>query len=119
MVPATTSITQVHLQRLLLLGLGISALLLLSALLVALRTVHQIDRNTQTFADRQVLAKAAIDGIEKQQAELNSRWLQLARKRDVFRREEILDQIARKRAEMSSALESAYEQAELLRESIY
>ncbi len=89
----TNSITRAHLQRLLLLGLCVSALLLLSALLVALRTVHQIDRNTQTFANRQSLAKAAIDGIEKQQAELNSRWLQLARRKDVVRREEILDQL--------------------------
>lgn len=115
----TKSITQAHLQRWLLLGLGLSAILLLSALLVALRTIHQIDRNAQTFADRQALAKAAIDGIEKQQAQLNSRWLLLARKKDIVRREEILDQIAENRAEMSSALESAYEQAELLRETIY
>ncbi len=113
------SITQAHLQRLLLIGLCLSAILLLSALLVALRTVRQIDRNTQTFADRQSLAKAAIDGIEKQQADLNSRWLQLARRKDVVRREEILDQLAQARREMSTALESAYEQTELLRESIY
>lgn len=114
----TKSITQAHLQRLLLLGLCLSAILLLSALLVAFRAVHQIDRNTQTFANRQSHAKAAIDDIEKQQAQLNSRWLQLAH-RDVVRREEILDQIAQSRRQMSSALESAYEQAELLRESIY
>lgn len=113
------SITQAHLRRLLFLGLGLSAILLLSAVFVALRAVHQIDRNTQTFADRQELAKAAIDGIERQQADLNNRWLLLARKRDVLRREEILDQIAQNRGQMSSALESAYEQAELLRESIY
>jgi hypothetical protein len=80
------SITQAHLQRLLLLALCLSAMLLLSALLVALRTVHQIERNTQTFADRQSLAKDAIDGIEKQQADLNARWLQLARKKDLVRR---------------------------------
>lgn len=119
MVQQKNSITQAHLQRLLLLGLGLSAILLLSAVLVALRAVHQIDRDTQTFANRQALAKAAIDDIEKQQAELNSRWLRLARNRDLVRREEILDQIAQNRAQMSSALESAYEQAELLRESIY
>lgn len=119
MVRETKSITQAHLQRLLLLGLGLSAILLLSALLVALRAIHQINRNTQTFTERQSHAKAAIDGIEKQQAELNSEWLQLARKKDVVRREEMLDQIAQSRAQMSSALESAYEQAELLRESIY
>lgn len=106
-------------QRLLLLGLCLSAMLLLSALLVALRTIRQIDRNTQTFTERQSLAKAAIDDIEKQQAQLNSRWLQLARRKDLVRREEILDQLAQNRQQMSSALESAYEQAELLRESIY
>ncbi len=94
-------------------------MLLLSALLVAWRTVHQINRNTQIFANRQVLAKAAIDDIEKQQAELNSRWLQLARRKDVVRRDEILAEIAQNRAQMSSALESAYQQTELLRESIY
>lgn len=108
-----------HLQRLLLLGLGLSALLLLSALLVAWRTVHQIDRNTRLFANRQSLAKSAIDDIEKQQAQLNSRWLQLARKKDIVRREEILNQLAQNRNQMSSALESAYEETELLRESIY
>ena len=53
MVPETKSITQTHLQRLLLLGLCLSAMLLLSALFVAWRAVHQINRNTQTFADRQ------------------------------------------------------------------
>jgi len=118
-VQQTDSITHAHLQRLLLLGLGLSALLLLSAVLVALRTVHHIDRDTQTFADRTTLAKGAIDGIEKQQADLNSRWLQLARKSDVVRREEILDQLKQSRQQMSRSLESAYEQAELLRESIF
>jgi signal transduction histidine kinase len=119
MVAETKSITQTHLQRLLLLGLCLSAMLLLSALLVAWRAVHQINRNTQTFADRQSQAKAAIDDIQRQQADLNNRWLQLARKKDVVRREEILDQLAQSRQQMSSALQSAYEQTELLRESIY
>ncbi len=119
MVPRTESITQAHLQRLLLLGLGLSALLLLSALLVAMRTVHQINSNTQTFADREASAKAAIDGIEKQQAQLNNRWLQLARRKDALSREEVLDQLAESRQQMNNALESAYEQAELLRETIY
>jgi signal transduction histidine kinase len=113
------SLTQAHLQRLLLLGLGLSAMLLLSALLVAVRAVHHIERNTQIFADRQSLAKAAIDDIEKQQVALNARWLQLARKKDLVRREEILDQLAESRQHMSNALESAYTQTELLRESIY
>jgi signal transduction histidine kinase len=115
----TESITQTHLQRLLLLGLGLSALLLLSALLVAMRTVHQINTNTQTYADREASAKAAIDDIQKRQAQLNNRWLQLARRRDALSREEVLDQLANSRQQMNSALESAYEQAELLRETIY
>ncbi len=119
MVPESKSITQTYLQRLLMVGLGISAILLLSALLVALRTIHQINHNAEDFAHRQALAKGAIDDIERQQADLNNRWLQLARRKDVVRREEILAQIAQNRAQMSSALESAYEQAELLRESIY
>ncbi|MBV9759428.1 MAG: sensor histidine kinase [Acidobacteriaceae bacterium] len=119
MVEETPAITQPHLQRLLLLGLCLSAILLLSALLVALRTVHQIDNNTRVFAERQALAKQAIDEIEKDQADLNNRWLQLARKSDVVRREEILDQLEQSRRQMSVALETAYEQAELLRESIY
>lgn len=118
-VQGITPITRSHLQRLLLIGFCFSALLLFSALLVALRTVDQINQNAQTFEDRQSLTKAAIDGIEKQQNDLNSRWLQLARKKDVVRREEILAQLAVNRAQMSTALESAYEQAELLRESIY
>jgi signal transduction histidine kinase len=118
MVLPTNLITRTHLQRTLLLGICLSALLLLSALFVAFRAVHQINTITGTFADRQALAKDAIDGIERQQTELNNRWRQLARK-DVVRREEILDQIQQNREQMSSALESAYEEAELLRESIY
>ncbi len=119
MVQETNLVTRTHLQRMLLVGLCLSALLLLSALLVAWRTVHQINNITETFSSRQALAKSAIDGIEKQQSELNSRWRQLARRKDVVRREEILAELDQNRAEMSNALESAYEQAELLRESIY
>jgi signal transduction histidine kinase len=118
-VQPTDSITRSYLQRVLVLGLGLSAILLLSALLVASRTVYRINRDTQTFADRTTLAKGAIDLVEQQQAELNNRWLQLARKSDLVRREEILDQLAQSRQQMSSSIESAYEQAELLRESIY
>lgn len=106
-------------QRLLLLGLCLSAALLLSALLVALRTVRQIDTNTEVFARRQALAKAAIDDIEREQADLNANWLRLARRSDVVKREEILTQLEQSRDQMSTALESAYEQAEYLRESIY
>jgi signal transduction histidine kinase len=93
--------------------------LLFSALLVALRAVHQIDQNTQLFTNRQALAKAAIDDIEKQESALNAQWLELANRSDVVGRDELLEQIHAARVKMSSALESAYEQAELLRESIY
>jgi signal transduction histidine kinase len=118
-VSKSVPVSRSRLERLLVLGLGLSALLLLSALLIAFRAVHQIDEDTQTFADRQALGKAAIDEIERQQNDLNTRWLQLAERKDVVRREEILDELAQTRAQMSSALESAYEQAEFLRESIY
>lgn len=113
------SITHARLERVLLVGLGLSALLLFSALLVASRTVYRMNQDTQTFADRTTLEKGAIDLVQKQQAELNNRWLQLARKRDVVRREEIIDQLEQSRRQMSSSIESAYQQAELLRESIY
>lgn len=112
------SIKRSHLQRWLLVALGASAALLLSALLVAIRTVHQIDANTQTFAQGEQGTKAAIDGIEKQQAALNARWLQLAKK-DLIRREEVLSQLTDSRQQMSNALESAYGQAEMLRENIF
>ncbi len=115
----SSSITRAHLQRLLLLGLGLSALLLLSAVVVALRTVRQIDRDTQMFADRQQLEKSAIDEIQRRQARLNDRWLRLARRKDSVSRQEVLDQLADSRQEMSSALESADQQADLLRESIH
>ena len=113
-----TPITRAHLQRTLLLGLCVSAVLLLSALLVAFRTIHQIDDFTGMFADQQASAKDSIDGVQREQAELNERWRRLARK-DVVRRDEILEQLEQNRAQMSGALESAYERAELLRESIY
>lgn len=113
------SITQAHLRRLLLIGLGLSAALLLSALLVAWRAVHEIDRNTELFAKTQASTKDAIDDIERQQSELNSNWLKLARRSDVVKREEILSELAESRSAMSGALEQAYEQTEFLRESIY
>lgn len=116
---ATSSITQARLQRFLLLGLGLSAALLLSALVVALRAVHQIDRDTEIFTNRQSLTKAAIDDIEQQQSELNAAWLQLARNKDVLQREEVLTQLADSRQRMSTALQVAYEQTEYLRESIF
>lgn len=111
--------TRTRWQRMLLLELGLSALLLLCAVLVAFRAVRQINTMTETFAQRQALAKDAIDAIEREQSVLNGRWRQLAGRKDLVRREEILDQLEQNRQQMSSALESAYEQAELLRESIY
>ncbi len=112
------SISRSDLQRLLLLGLGSSALLLLVAVLVAVRTARTIDRNVQTFSQQEVLAKDAIDNIQRQQIALNNRWVQLARRKDFVRREEILDQLADSRQQMSSALEAAYGRAESLRESL-
>ncbi|MBV8897024.1 MAG: sensor histidine kinase [Acidobacteriaceae bacterium] len=118
-MPHSELVTRAHLQRLLLIGLCTSAMLLLSALLVAFRTIHQIDQNAQLFTNRQALAKAAIDDIERQESDLNAQWLKLARSRDAVGRDELLQQIHAAREQMGSALESAYEQAELLRESIY
>jgi signal transduction histidine kinase len=117
-VRQSSSVTQAHLQRILVLGLGLSAILLLSALLVAWRTVRQIDRDTEVSADQQALEKAAIDEIQRQQAYLNRRWQRLAQKRDALSRQDILDQLAENRRQMNRALESAYKRAELLRESI-
>lgn len=93
-------------------------MLLFSALLVAIRTIGQIEANTLTFAQGQQATKAAIDAIERQQTVLNARWLQLAKK-DVISREAILSQLADSRQQMSDSLESAYEQAENLREKVY
>ena len=118
MLSSPPVITRAHLQRLLLLGLGLSALLLLSAVFIAFRSVHQINNMTAAFTNKQSLAKNAIDEIVSQQTRLNSRWLQLARRRDLVRREEILDQLEQNRKQMSSTLDSAYQQAELLRQSV-
>jgi signal transduction histidine kinase len=118
-MPQLKSITQAHMQRVLFIGLTASALLLFSAMLLAFRTMRQIDRNAALFARQQALAKSAVDNIERQRADLNARWLRLSRRRDVATREEILAQLAENRAEMSSALDSAYGQAEQLRQSIH
>jgi signal transduction histidine kinase len=118
-VAQTKSITRIHLQRVLLVGLSVSALLLFSALLLAFRTMRQIDRNAALFAEQQALAKAAISNIEKQRSELNARWLRLNRRKDVATREEILAQLEQNQAEMSSALDSAYGQAEQLRQILH
>jgi signal transduction histidine kinase len=100
-------------------GIAFSTVLLLSAVFAAWRTVRQIDSRTQQFTERETAAKQSIEAIEEQQRKLNERWLQLARKKDVVRREEILDQLAQSRQQMTSSLEAAYEQGELLRESVY
>jgi two-component system sensor histidine kinase UhpB len=105
-------------QRALVIGLCLFSLLLLSAVTIAWRTIHHIDEHTQEFAARQALAKESIDKIEQQQYELNSRWQRLARNKDVVSRDEILAQLEQNREDMGLALDGAYQQAELLRESI-
>lgn len=105
--------------RLVVAGILFSAVLLLSAVFVAWRTVQQIDLRAAQFTERETAAKKAIESLEEKQHELNERWLQLARKKDYVRREEILDQLAQSRQQMTTSLEAAYEQGELLRESVY
>lgn len=113
------SISREQVQRALITGLCLFSLLLLSALAIAWRTVHHIYNHTQQFATRQTLAKSAIDKIEQEQVALNNRWLTLARKKDAISRDEVLNQSEQNREDMDIALENAYEQSELLRESIY
>jgi signal transduction histidine kinase len=117
-VAQVQSLSRSRLQRLLLTGFGVSGLLLLSALLVGIRTVHTINSYAQTFTDTQATAKATIDQIQKEQADLNNRWLRLARRKDVLSREEVLAQLADNRKQMSDTLDSAYKRAEDLRKSI-
>jgi signal transduction histidine kinase len=114
-----SSVTRRQWQRMLLVGLCLFAALLLSAIFLAWRTVTHIEQHTQEFAAQQSIAKQSIDRIEQQQAELNSRWLKLARKKDAVPREEILAQTQANREDMGRALEAAYEQAEILRETIF
>jgi hypothetical protein len=45
--------------------------------------------------------------LKNSRLQLTSRWLQLARQKDLVRREEILDQLSESRQQMSNALESA------------
>ncbi len=118
-VARTHSITQHYFRRLLILGIGMSVLLLLSALLVAIRNVHQINELTADFARQQSLAKNAIDGIQAQQSVLNKRWLRLARSKDSLTRAEVLAQLSENQQQMSSTLDAAYQQAETLRKNIY
>jgi two-component system sensor histidine kinase UhpB len=113
------ALSRLQVQRALIAGLCLFAVLLLSAVVIAWRTIHHIDDHTQQFAARQAAAKQSIVKIEQQQSELNSRWLKLAKKKDVVSREEILAQTEQNREDMAVALEDAYEQSEFLRESIY
>ena len=106
-------------RRALVAALCLFSLLLLSAVVIAWRTIHHINEHTAEFAGRQTLAKQSIVQIEQQQAELNNRWLTLARKKDSISRDEILAQTEQNREDMNLALEAAYEQAEYLREAIY
>lgn len=115
----TTIVSREQVQRALIAGLCMFSLLLLSALAVGWRTVHHIYSHTEQFAAEQALAKDSIVKIEQQQAELNNRWLTLARKKDSVSRAEILAQTEQNRQDMGVALEAAYEQSEFLRESIY
>jgi signal transduction histidine kinase len=115
----SNSISRRQVQRALIAGLCLFSLLLLSALGIAWRTIHHIENHTQEFAARQTLARQSIVRIEQQQAELNNRWLTLARKKDSISRIEILAQTEQNREDMNLALEGAYEQSEFLREAIY
>ena len=115
----SASLSRIQVQRALIVGLCLFSLLLLCAVTIAWRTIHHIDDHTQEFARRQALAKESLVKIEQQQHELNSRWKKLARNKDMVSREEILAQTEQNGQDMDVALEAAYQQAELLRESIY
>jgi signal transduction histidine kinase len=117
-VESRQTITQPYFQRLLLIGSGVSVLLLLSALLVAVRAVSQIDENATAFASGQTTAQTLIQRLQKQQDVLNDRRLKLARRADLIKKEDILTQLAESHAEMQSALEAAAVQASHARENI-
>jgi len=101
-----------------LIGSGVSVLLLLSALLVAVRSVRQIDQNASAFASGQTTAQTLIQRLQKQQDVLNERRQKLARRADLIKKEDILNQLAESHAEMQSALEAAAVQASQARENI-
>jgi signal transduction histidine kinase len=117
-VETRQTITQPYFQRLLLIGSGVSVLLLLSALLVAVRTVRQIDENATAFASGQTTAQTLIQRLQRQQDLLNNRRQQLARRADLIKKEDILNQLAEGHAQMQSALEAAALQASQARENI-
>ena len=93
-------------------------LLLLSALLVAVRAVSQIDENATAFASGQSTAQALIQRLQKQQDVLYDRRQKLARRADLIKKEDILNQLAESHAEMQTALEAAAVQASHARENI-
>ncbi len=92
--------------------------MLLSALLVAIRTVRQIDENATAFASGQSTAQALIQRLQKQQDILYDRRQKLARRADLIKKEDILNQLAESHAEMQGALEAAAVQASQARENI-
>lgn len=105
-------------KRLLFIGAGVSILLLLSALLVALRTVHQIDANATAFSTGQTASQQLIQRLEVQQESLYQRRLRLARGADVIRREDVLKQLTESHAEMQAAFAQATAQTAAARENI-
>jgi signal transduction histidine kinase len=117
-VESRQTVTQPYFQRLLLIGSGVSVLLLLSALLVAVRAVRQIDQNASAFASGQTTAQTLIQKLQRQQDLLNDRRQQLARRADLIKKEDILNQLADSHAQMQSALEAAAAQASQARENI-
>lgn len=118
MMEQAQPLTHVQFKRLLLIGSGLSVLLLLTASLVAWRAVRQINENATNFATGQTQAEELIRKLQSEQDLLNARRLQLARRADLLKKEDILSQLAESHAEMQSTLEAASEQAEEARENI-
>lgn len=115
---AQTTISPSLFKRLLFIGAGLSTLLLLSALLVALRTVHQIDANTAAFSAGQTASQQLIQRLEVQQESLYQRRLLLASRADLIRKEDILKQLAESHVEMQAAFAAATAQTAAARENI-
>ena len=115
---AQTIISPSLFKRLLFIGAGLSTLLLLSALLVALRTVHQIDLSTAAFSSGQTASQQLIQRLEVQQESLYQRRLLLASRADLIRKEDILKQLAESHVEMQAAFAAATAQTAAARENI-
>lgn len=111
-------LTHSEFKRLLLVGSGLSVLLLLTASLIAWRAVRQINENATNFATGQTQAEEVIGKLQREQDLLNARRLQLVRRADLLKKEDILKQLAESHAEMQSTLAAASEQAEEARENI-